>query len=148
MHKEVLVTVTGTRICDLGERETIELVTRGDYFLKNNSFYIVYAESEISGMQGTTTALKAEPGRVTLNRMGVSEFKQIFQQGLYDEGNYITPFGSMYVSVLPSRVQVDLTEAGGSINLEYELEIQRQKTGDHTLHITVEEVKLFHGRDS
>lgn len=134
------MTVTGTRICDLGERETIELVTKGYYFLKKNSYYIVYAETALSGMEGTTTSLKAEPGRVILNRMGQSEFKQIYQQGVHNEGNYVTPFGSMPVGVLPSKVQVDLTAAGGSINLEYELEIQREKTGDHTLCITVEEV--------
>lgn len=140
MRKEVLVTVKGTQTNDLGEKDTIELVTLGNYFLKNSSYYIMYNETELSGMEGTTTTLKAEPTRVTLNRMGTSEMKQIFEEGVHNEGNYVTPFGSMYMRVLPRKVQVDLDDMGGSINLEYEIELAREKLGYNTLSITVREV--------
>ncbi|HHW42586.1 DUF1934 family protein [Desulfofundulus thermobenzoicus] len=140
MRKEVLVTVRGTQTNDLGERETIELVTKANYYQKNSSYYIVYNESEISGMAGTTTSLKAEPSRVTLNRMGTAEVKQVFEEGIHHESNYVTPYGAMWVRVLPWKVEVDLTEVGGSINLEYELEMCREKIGYNELSITVQEV--------
>lgn len=140
MRKEVLVTVKGTQTNDLGEKDTIELITLGNYFLKNSSYYIMYNETELSGMEGTTTTLKAEPARVTLNRMGSSELKQVFEEGVHNEGNYVTPYGSMYMRVLPRKVQVDLDEMGGSINLEYEIELAREKLGYNTLSITVREV--------
>lgn len=140
MRKTVLVTIRGTRTSELGEQETIELVTKANYYQKKSSFYIVYSESEISGLAGTTTYLKAEPSRVTLKRMGTAELKQVFEEGIHHEANYITPFGSMWVGVLPWKVEVDLTEVGGSINLEYELELCRQKIGYNQLSITVQEV--------
>jgi len=141
LHKEVLVTVKGTRTSDWGEKETIELVTTGRFFFTKRSYYIVYSESELSGMEGTTTSLKAEQNRVTLNRMGKSEHKQVFEEGVHNEGNYSTPFGNLPTRVLPWKVNVDLTEVGGSINLEYELELNRQKIGYNELSITVEELQ-------
>ncbi|MEW6448369.1 MAG: DUF1934 domain-containing protein [Bacillota bacterium] len=140
MRKEVLVTVKGTLTDELGEQETIELVTRGSYFCRSDDFYIVYNESEVSGMAGTTTTLKAEPSRVTLNRMGAQELKQIFEVGVPNRGNYVTPFGSMFCDVFPHKVEVDLTEVGGSINLEYDLALDRQRIGSQALEITVREV--------
>lgn len=140
LRKEVLVTVRGTQTNDLGERETIELITTANYYQKNSSYYIVYNESEISGMAGTTTSLKAEPSRVTLNRMGTAEVKQVFEEGIHNEGNYVTPYGAMWIRVLPWKVEVDLTEMGGSINLEYELELCREKIGYNELSIIVQEV--------
>lgn len=143
MHKEVLVTVKGTQNYDMGDRETIELVALGRLFLKNESFYIIYDESEISGMEGTTTLLKAEmanSNKVTLNRAGTSELRQVFQEGVHNEGNYVTPYGCMSTRVLPWKVKVDLTEMGGNINLEYELELSRQKIGYNELSINVREV--------
>lgn len=140
MKKEVLVTVRGTLTDELGEQETIELVTRGSYFCRSDDFYIVYSESEVSGMAGTTTSLKAEPRRVTLNRMGAQELKQIFEVGVPNRGNYVTPFGSMFCDVFPHKVEVDLTEVGGSINLEYDLALDCQRIGSQALEITVREV--------
>ena len=140
MRKEVLVTVRGTQTNELGEKDTIELVTLGSYYLKNSSYYIVYNETELSGMEGTVTSVKAEPTKVTVNRMGSSEMKHVFEEGVPDESSYVTPFGQLFSSVLPRKVQVDLTDVGGSINLEYELELDRQKIGYNELCITVKEV--------
>lgn len=140
MHKEVWVTVRGTRTDDLGEEETVELGTKGNYFQKNASYYITYAESEISGLAGTFTAWKAEPARVVLNKMGTTEVRQVFEEGIRHRANYITPYGSLFIGVLPCKVEVDLTEGGGSIKLEYELEMSRKRVGYHALSIIVEEV--------
>lgn len=140
MRKEVLVTVTGTQTSEEGEKDTITLVTKGRYFLKNSSYYIIYRESEASGMQGTTTSIKAESAKVTLNRMGASEFRQVYEKGIYNEGNYVTPYGTMFIRVLPWKVDVELTEAGGSIDLEYEIEAGAQKLGYNKLNITVKEI--------
>ena len=38
--------------------EVIELITEGKFYKKSDAYYLVYDESEISGMQGTTTTLK------------------------------------------------------------------------------------------
>jgi len=139
LKKDVLVLVKGTQVNDLGEADTIELITEGTFFIRPQSYYIVYNESAISGLEGTTTSLKIEPTRVTLNRMGKAELKQTFEKGVWSEGHYVTDFGTMVIGVIPSKVEVDLTDMGGSINLEYELQVGRQKISDNRLWITVKE---------
>ncbi len=140
VKKNVLVSVKGTQTNDMGEKDTIELVTEGRLFVKDKSYYIMYNESEISGMEGTTTSLKVEPAKVTLNRMGSSEQKSTFEKGVYNSGHYVTPYGMMSIAVNPSKVDVDLTDVGGSINLEYELELGQEKVSDNELFITVQEI--------
>lgn len=133
-----MVRVKGIQTNDLGEKDSIEMITEGRFFIRKQHYYILYNESKISGMEGTTTSLKIEPRRVTLNRMGTAEYKTTFQEGMLDAGQYVTPYGTMMISVLPSKVEVDLTEKGGSINLEYELQVEQEKISDNRLEIVVE----------
>ncbi|MBU7007331.1 DUF1934 domain-containing protein [Phosphitispora fastidiosa] len=139
MSKSVIISVTGTQTNEFGEVDVQELVTTGVYYEKKGTYFIIYSESEITGMPGTTTSVKAEPQRVTLNRMGESQHKQVFETGMRNRGNYITPYGMMYMAVIPSKVDVILTDSGGSINLEYELEVENQKISDNKLSLTVRE---------
>lgn len=139
MNKEVIISVTGIQLNEYGEVDSQELITTGSYYLKNGAYFIIYSESEVTGMSGTTTFLKAEPDRVTLNRTGTSQQKQVFEPGRRHRANYITPFGVMYIAVTPSIVEVNLTDAGGSINLEYVLEVENEKISDNKLSLTVRE---------
>ncbi len=140
MNKEVLISVTGTQVNEFGEVDVQELVTKGSYYLKNGAYFIIYNESEVTGMSGTTTFLKAESTRVTLNRTGTSQQRHVFERGLRYRGNYITPFGVIFMAVTSSKVDVNLTDGGGSINLEYELEVENEKISDNVLSLTVREV--------
>lgn len=139
MHKEVIVRVKGVQHTEWGDEDTIELVTQGRYYRKADCYYIIYNETEATGMEGTTTSLKAQADRVILNRMGTSELRQEFELGVESQANYVTPYGAMRITVIPSRVDIDLTEQGGNINLEYELSIGNDKIGNNKLCITVEE---------
>lgn len=140
MGKAVIIAVTGTQVNEFGEVDTQEFITTGTYFLKNGAYFVMYSESEVTGMAGTATSLKAEPGRVILNRMGASQHKQVFEHGLRHRGNYITPYGVFDMSVISSKVEVNLTDSGGSINLEYILEVENQKVSDNRLALSVREV--------
>lgn len=140
MKKQVLITVQGRQTNDCGEQDTQELVTVGEYICKDQVYYLLYKETEMCGMEGTTTSVKVEGERVVLNRMGATQLKQIFQVGETHQSNYVTPYGRMLLNVLTARVDVDLTEVGGSINLEYELTIGAEKVSDNKLFITVKEV--------
>lgn len=140
MKRQVLITIKGLQTNELGEQDTQELVTVGEFFRKNQAYYLLYKETEISGMAGTTTSVKVEGERVILNRMGSAQMKQIFQVGASHQCNYVTPHGRLHLQVLSSQVDVDLTEVGGSINLEYELTIGAEKVSDNKLSITVKEV--------
>ncbi|MBC7346126.1 MAG: DUF1934 domain-containing protein [Clostridia bacterium] len=141
MRRPILVRVRGTQVKESGEEDSIELITEGRLYCRDQSYYILYQESELTGLEGTLTSLKIEPTRVVLNRTGGTAQRQTFEQGVWDQGYYVTPFGTVRIGVIPSRVDVDLTESGGSINLEYELQIEQEKVSDNRLSITVQRLE-------
>lgn len=139
MKKDVLINIVGKQTNECGETDTQEFVTAGKFYRKDDAYYIIYNESEVTGMEGTTTSLKIQHGLVTLNRMGKNEQKMIFQPGVQHKSQYGTPYGLMQIAVISSVVEVDLTDTGGSINLEYELEVENRKISYNILSLAVRE---------
>ena len=56
----------------------VSVVTPGDFYIKNNVYYAVYKETEISGMEGTTTTIKILPSEFFLLRSGTTNAKMHF----------------------------------------------------------------------
>lgn len=138
----VLVTVIGTQQDADGEENRIELVTTARYWRKHGVEYIVYHESEVSGLENTTTALKVYPGRVALVRMGGIEQKQEFKVGERSLSTYVTPYGVMKMGIVTNKLDISFSEAQGTVGtiaIHYDLEIDGQWQSANSLSITVRE---------
>ena len=140
--KQVVITVTGLQRDAQGEETRIELVSTGDYVRKNGVGYIKYRETELSGLEGTTTVIKVRPAEVTLLRMGKVEQKQVFRPGQKTQSVYTTPFGKLDMAVATGIL--DISVAAGdqdlpAIYIEYELEIAGDWQSANTLSITLRE---------
>lgn len=137
--RKVIVTVVGTQTDAAGEESRIELVTVGSRRDKDGVSYITYRESEVSGLEGTTTLLKLYPGRMTLVRMGAVELKQEFAPGLKSHGTYITPYGSMKLTV--ATRSLERAAAGGidAVTAGYDLEINGRWQSYNTLALEIRE---------
>ena len=59
MKKDVIISLVGTQEND-GEKDKIELITEGSMYKKGDSYYITYKESQLTGMEGTTTTVKVQ----------------------------------------------------------------------------------------
>ena len=55
MEKRAIISVKSSS--NLDSNEVIEVVTPGKFIVGENGFKAIYEESEISGMEGTTTTL-------------------------------------------------------------------------------------------
>ncbi len=71
MRKDVIIQINGCPKYEDGNEESIELTTAGRLYRKNGNYYIIYKESELTGMEGVTTTLKVEDKRITLMRNGL-----------------------------------------------------------------------------
>ncbi|AEG61921.1 DUF1934 domain-containing protein [Desulforamulus ruminis] len=138
LGKNVRVTVKGTRTHENNDQEVIELLSPGTCHYKGNQYYILYKESSFAGMEDCTTTLRTDGKTVTIIRSGSVNSRQVFEEGKAHRSVYQTSFGCLDITVLPRRVDVDLTEQGGSIKLEYELELNDSKIGTNVLEIVVE----------
>ena len=65
MNKEVIINISGLQL-DAGTEEPIELMTTGDYYLKNGKHYVIYDELT-DDSQVVKNRLKISPKVVELS---------------------------------------------------------------------------------
>jgi len=135
----VVVTIVGTQRDAQGEETRIELITPGHYYEKNGVQYIVYQDSEVSGLEGAKTMLKVYDQYVVLVRMGSVAHKQEFRLGTKSYSTYVTPYVTMEMGTLTQNINLALSGPAKNIHIRYELEINGQWQSTNTLSISVRE---------
>ncbi len=122
--KPVILTIKGKQINLEGEENNIEMITEGKFYKKNEVYYIVYDESEITGMEGSITTLKIQGKKVSLKRFGNNNSKLTFEKGKSHISEYDTLYGFMPIEIVTSNVEIDISDSGiGRIKLAYTLDI-------------------------
>ncbi|SMC53924.1 DUF1934 domain-containing protein [Papillibacter cinnamivorans] len=139
-NKEVIISIQGKQSFDDAGEETVELVTSGTYSGTENGYTLSYLESELTGLEGTTTTFQIERGRVTLLRMGPVSSQMIFEEGKKHFSLYETVYGAMTIGVSASRVKTELSDLGGDIEIDYAIEIDHAVAGENIFKINVREV--------
>ncbi|OPZ92371.1 MAG: putative beta-barrel protein YwiB [Firmicutes bacterium ADurb.Bin419] len=139
MNKNVIISVKGIQTSSGKDTNTLELVTEGRYYKKGNTYYVTYKESEVTGMDGTTTTLKIANGIVTLMRFGSVNTQFIFEKGQKHVSYYDTQYGTFTVGVMTNAVTVDVDDEGGEIRVDYHLEIDNNKQGGNDFHMFIRE---------
>jgi len=120
LKKQVIITIKSKQTVD-NEDQVVELVTPGKFYKKGNTYYALYDETEISGMEGTTTTLKIEGDEVHLIRFGTMSTNMRFKMGVTDVSLYKSPYGIIELTVKPLSVAVDVGDSGGEVKMRYEL---------------------------
>ncbi|MCL2747895.1 MAG: DUF1934 domain-containing protein [Oscillospiraceae bacterium] len=142
MDRNVLISIQGRQLLSESDGlDQIELITPGHFSREGGDYMITYRESELTGMEGTTTTLRVEGPRVVLSRMGDVCSHMIFEQGQRHLSYYETGEVPMTVGVSASRVSASLTDDGGKIEVDYELEIDQAFTGLNRITVNVSSLK-------
>lgn len=137
-NKNVIISVKGTQSLQNGEDiNEIELITEGKYYKKGDSYYISYKESEVTGMAGTTTTVKVVDKVITLMRFGAVNSQFVFEKGKRHLSYYETQYGVFTIAVLASEVNIQLNDSGGEISVDYELDIDNNKTGNNDFYMLI-----------
>jgi uncharacterized beta-barrel protein YwiB (DUF1934 family) len=141
MNKNVIISVKGNQSMDKEDSNIMELVTEGKYYKKGNSYYVTYKESDLTGMDGTTTTLKiCNDGKVTLIRFGTVNSQFVFEQGQRHVSHYDTAFGNFTVSVFANNVDVNVNDHGGEVAVDYQLDVDDKNPGYNDFHLFIREV--------
>lgn len=141
--KENYIIHIKSRIEQDGEPQTIELMTRGSFVLKNGSFYISYKETEATGYEGCITTLKlaADGSRVAMMRFGQASTQLVIEKARRNLCHYETGYGSMTLGVTADEIECGLTEHGGSARFSYLLDTDNAGTmSRNALEITVDHI--------
>ena len=117
------------------EDETMTMLTAGQLELDDEKAIIRYEESidESSPPQQVTVTVCDEA--VTMSRGGSYETQMVFRMGCRYEGQYRTPYGNMDLAVYSTRVNYDLGEDGGALELSYQLDLNGRFAAMHDMEL-------------
>ena len=124
MEKSAIISVRS--FSDLNKDEVIEVVTPGKFHLGESEFKAVYEESEISGMDGTTTTLVIKDDALILEREGSTSTRMEFKKGEEVVSLYNTPYGMMNINISTKELDIDMDDDGGVIYTKYILGLEGQ----------------------
>lgn len=128
MHDNVIISIKGKQVNENGPDE-MELVTEGRMICNDNGVLVSYQETELTGLQGTTTMLRINGPVVTLLREGTVNSQMVFEEGRRHLSMYETPYGSMSVGINTRRVKNTIGETGGDLEIDYAIEIDNLMVG-------------------
>lgn len=142
MKQDVLITLKGTQSFGTEKPESIELVTRGTMTGRNGKFAISYEETEMTGIPGvTTTFLVFNPKRIVLTREGAIHSRMVFEKDIKNDSLYDLGFGSLMIGICARDIRVDLSEAGGSLLIDYIVDVEQSMSSRNSYEIAIEPIK-------
>ena len=137
MKKNVTLSIRGQQTYLGQEPDVIELVTEGTLEFDGNGWDLVYEESALTGLDGVTTTFRVEPEKIILTRVGKLHSQMIFQIGVPHDSLYQMDFGALMLTVCASRIETDLSDNGGVIDLSYSIEIEHSTAGVIDYHLEI-----------
>ena len=137
MKTPVILSICGRQTSMDQEPDVIELVTEGTLEYRDNGWDIQYEESDLTGMEGVTTAFRIEQDRVILTRTGKLHSQMVFQEGVRHESLYQMEFGALMITVCAKRILVLLDKNGGTVDLIYGIDIEQTTAGEVDYHLEI-----------
>ncbi len=133
----VLLTIRAEQRYEDMEPDGVELMTEGTLEPVEGGLRLSYQESELTGLEGTTTTFEIRDPRVILTRTGSVNSQMVFEEGKQHTSLYETPFGELAVDIQTSRLRHSLTERGGLLDLRYSISVDHSVTGRNAFKIRV-----------
>ena len=133
----VLLSIRGEQYFDDIDPDATELMTDGTLEVTEDGLVLSYEESELTGMEGTTTTFEVCGPRVTLARSGAVNSQLVFEEGRQHTSLYETPFGELSVDIQTGRLRHNLTERGGIMEIQYSIAVEHTVTGRNCFKIRV-----------
>ncbi len=138
----VLLTIRGEQYFDDVDPNETQLMTDGTMELTEAGMRLTYEETELTGMEGTTTTFEVKEKQVILTRSGTVNSQMVFEEGKQHTSLYETPFGELSVDIRTSSLRHNLSERGGVMDIRYSIAVANTATGQNCFKI---QVKRKHG---
>ena len=133
----VLLSIRGEQYYDGVDPDATELMTEGTLELTEAGLRLNYQESQLTGMEGTSTTFEVRGPRVILTRTGKVNSQMVFEEGRQHTSLYETPFGELTVDIQTGRLRHNLSERGGLLEIQYSIAVEHTVTGKNSFKIRV-----------
>ena len=135
----VLLSIRGEQYFDNVDPDATELMTDGTLELTDTGMLLSYQETELTGMEGTVTTFEVKGPQVILTRTGKVNSQMVFEEGRRHLSMYDTPYGALSVGINTRKMRAELDARGGSIEIDYAIEIDHALAGQNLFRIHVRE---------
>jgi uncharacterized beta-barrel protein YwiB (DUF1934 family) len=135
MSNKAIISVMSEDIIEKDNK--IELMTLGTFFKKEEKYYVVYDETEISGMKGTKTTFKISPDKFSLIRMGTTNAKMEFELNSESMSLYNTPYGVIEIKIKTNVLDINVSDNGGDVMIIYDMTIGNEKIQSTLLKVNI-----------
>ncbi|HEY5561839.1 MAG TPA: DUF1934 domain-containing protein [Clostridiaceae bacterium] len=125
MDKRAIISVSSNHGSE--EDDIVEVVTAGEFFKKEDCYYAIYEETEISGMEGTTTTFKIYKDKFLLIREGTTSAVMNFEKDKEEISLYNTPYGSIEIKIDTIKLDIHVDDIGVDILIDYKMSLAGQK---------------------
>jgi uncharacterized beta-barrel protein YwiB (DUF1934 family) len=133
----VLLFIQGEQYYDGVDPDSVELMTEGTMEVEGDTYRLTYQESELTGMEGTTTTFEVRGPQVILTRAGGVNSQMVFEEGQQHTSLYETPYGELSIDVQTSRLHHTLSEQGGKMEIHYSIAVEHTVAGRNTFKIRI-----------
>ena len=136
MRRNVIVQINGDNVSDDGEHQNVSLVTRGVYDHSDGVHTLRYVESDEESGEEIQTTILVDGDRVFVTD-DASLTQIMFQRGLRfssvmrDEADV-----PVEVGVFPTRVDVEMNEDSGTLDLSYQMDLDGTVVGDSSIRLS------------
>ncbi len=79
------------------------------------------------------------PDQVVVDRDGMITSRMIFREGLKNSFLYNTPYGQATLGIYTNSIRRDMGEAGGSVEIDYVVDMEHAVVSRNRFQITVTE---------
>ena len=135
MIKKANISISSMQMND--KDQVVEVITPGTFEILENGFKATYEESEISGMQGTMTSIIIADEKVILERTGSTETVMTFEKSGSNVCLYNTPYGVLEMTTNTNNLDIEITENGGKVKIEYDLVVSGQDSISTSLKLDI-----------
>ena len=132
-----MLSIRGEQYFDDIDPDATELMTEGTMVLTEDGMVLSYEETELTGMEGTTTTFEVKGPQVILTRTGTVNSQMVFEEGRQHTSLYETPFGELTVDIQTSTLKHNLTQRGGVMEIKYSIAVEHTVTGRNCFKIRV-----------
>lgn len=135
-----MIYIKGIRDID-GDKDTIELYTKGRYYRRSGMYFLSYDEMEEDDVEPTIkTILKVDGTKcVTMTKSGKRKSQLIIENGERHQCHYDNGYDDWIMGIEGSGIENGLKDNGGVLNFKYSMDINTMLTSEHEINIVVKE---------
>ena len=129
MTRDVLISISGMQIAE-DDNNTVEMITAGDYFLKNGNHYILYDEIQEDTGGVTKNTIKIRRSGLDIIKRGSASVHMTFEKDKKNMSCYATPVGELMIGISTNDIQIQEEEDRLRVLVAYSLDINYQHVSE------------------